>query len=81
MHTLTASFKLPTQEVIKLKFENKLDSLLKRILTEQLVKELIDSNCVEIIKYEPSPSNPGSFSFFEPKTLTFLARVNVEKPE
>jgi hypothetical protein len=78
MPTITSSFKLNTKEAIKLKFENKLDSLVKRILTEQLVKEIIDSNCIEIIKHEPIPN---SLHYISPSSITFVARVNVEKPE
>ena len=48
MKRLSASFIMPTQEVIKMKFEGTLENYLYTFFARQLIKELIDSKAIQI---------------------------------
>jgi len=56
MQTIEAYFDMPTEEAVRLKFEQELDELVNRHLAAQLVHELIKSPYFKPIKTPKPPS-------------------------
>ena len=43
-----AEFTIPTEEAVRLKFENKLDDIVKHHLARKLVSEIIENNLLDM---------------------------------
>ena len=77
MQTLQAVIDIPIEKAIRLKFERRLDTYVIDILASKLLKKLIDSKCIEIIKYDQLDEQ-----YHNAKSLIrYIAAINVESPK
>lgn len=71
---VNARFTIPTEDVVRLKFENRLDNTLKHHLARKLVFEIIENNLLDLSSIENKHRNYG------PRTeTTFIAKLLVCK--
>ena len=70
---INAQFTMGTEEVIRLKFENSLDDIVKHRLAKNLVSEIIESNLLSIhsIENKPNDSWLGHETIFKASLLVF----------
>lgn len=78
MQTLEVHFTITQERAIKLKFENRLDNMVKQRLCEELLQQLINSSHINFTQY--LHSNDWTKSNVQSQ-ITFIARIDVQKPE
>ena len=71
---VNAQFTLSTEEVVRLKFENKLDDIIKHHLARKLVSEIIENNLLDMHSIENRHSN-----YSHRPEITFKAKLFIHK--